>query len=168
MMDYAICPMRYLLGSVLEQYPSYQTVFLQNYAINGLVSAIYYLMKDQGCTPESVYQEVIALFPHLRYAEKRQILDYLAIGKDKKNPDYNQRSEMNDVYYTDERLKVKYPNKDFRKFADELYAMLLSPDGTTGMNVHKPALVKHACVFCQHEEYCRNAVHALDQEAYYD
>lgn len=168
MMDYALCPMRYLLGYVLEQYPTYQTTFLQNYSINGLVAAVYFLMRDQGCSPEDVYNEVIKLFPHLRRVEKRQILDYLSIGKDRDNPDYNERSEMNDMYYTDERLKIKYPNKELRKVVDELYGMLLSPDGTTGMNVHKPARYMNACVFCQHEEYCKNAVHALDQEAYYD
>lgn len=39
-MDYALCPMRYVLGYVMERHPVYETEFQQTYAINALIASI--------------------------------------------------------------------------------------------------------------------------------
>ena len=168
MMDYALCPMRYVFGYVLDEYPTYQGIFLHNYAINGLVTAVYYLMKNMGISQSEIEEEVLELFPNLRAVEKRQIKDYLSIEAAEKNTDLGMRTEYADVSYTDERLKVKFPYKKVREEAKKKYGELMTPAGRNGINLYEPTDVKAACVFCQHADYCRNAIFALDQEDYYD
>lgn len=167
-MDYAVCPMRYVYGYVLEQYPSYQTTFLHNYAANGLITAVYFLMKDTGISIKEIQDQVLSLFPNLRTIEKRQIVDYLMIEAEDKNTDLGMTSEYADVSYTDERLKVKFPYKEIREAAKEKYGELLTPAGRKDINLNEPTDVAEACVFCQHADYCKNAVFRLDQEDVYD
>lgn len=167
-MDYAVCPMRYVYGYVLEQYPSYQTTFLHNYAANGLIAAVYFLMKDTGISIKEIQSQVLSLFPNLRKIEKRQIVDYLMIEAEDKNTDLGMTSEYADVAYTDERLKIKFPYKEIREAAKEKYGELLTPTGRKDINLHEPTDVGMACVFCQHSDYCKNAVFRQDQEDVYD
>ena len=167
-MDYAVCPMRYVYGYVLEQYPSYQTTFLHNYAANGLITAVYFLIKDTGVSRKEIQSQVLSLFPNLRKIEKRQIIDYLMIEAEDKNTDLGMTSEYADVAYTDERLKIKFPYKEIREVAKEKYGELLTPSGRKNINLHEPTDVAKACVFCQHADYCKNAVFMLDQEDVYD
>ena len=77
-------------------------------------------------------------------------------------------TEYAGVAYTDERLKVKFPYWKVREEAKKMYGELMTPGGRNGINLYEPTDVKSACVFCQHADYCRNAIFALDQEAYYD
>ncbi|MBQ5850653.1 MAG: hypothetical protein IIW54_07560 [Lachnospiraceae bacterium] len=167
-MDYAVCPMRYVYGYVLEQYPSYQTTFLHNYAANGLIAAIYFLLKDSGVSVKEIQSQVLSLFPNLRKIEKCQIVDYLKIEAEDKNTDLGMTSEYADVAYTDERLKIKFPYKEIREAAKEKYGELVTPSGRKDINLHESTDVARACVFCQHADYCKNAVFMLDQEAAYD
>lgn len=167
-MDYAVCPMRYVYGYVLEQYPSYQTTFLHNYAANGLITVVYFLIKDTGVSRKEIQSQVLSLFPNLRKIEKRQIIDYLMIEAEDKNTDLGMTSEYADVAYTDERLKIKFPYKEIREVAKEKYGELLTPSGRKNINLHEPTDVAKACVFCQHADYCKNAVFMLDQEDVYD
>ena len=167
-MDYAICPVRYVYGYVLDRYPSYQTTFLHNYAVNGLITAVYYLMRDMGVSVKDIAEQVLGLFPNLRKIEKRQIADYLVIEAEDKNTDLGMTSEYCDAAYTDERLKVKFPYKEIREIAKEKYGELLTPAGRKGLNLHERTDVRRACVFCPHAEYCNNAIFVLDQEDVYD
>jgi len=177
-MDYAICPMKYALGYVVEKFPTFQNEFHQNYAINGLISAIYSLMKTRGMTVHEIYRNVIALFPALRNVEKRQVYDYLQYQNSFTDADYAGESDLGELHFTDERLKVYFPNKDVREQALEKYSRLLTPDGRTGMDLYatttdaeaNPYKKKKvdACQFCQHQDYCRNATFAVDQEDLYD
>lgn len=177
-MDYAICPMKYALGYVVEKFPTFQNEFHQNYVINGLISSIYSLMKTRGMTVHEIYRNVIMLFPALRNVEKRQVYDYLHYQNSFTDVDYAGESDLGELHFTDERLKVHFPNKDVRDQAMERYSRLLTPDGRTGMdlyltttdaetNPYKKKKVE-ACLFCQHQDYCRNATFAVDQEELYD
>lgn len=167
-MDYALCPMKYVLGYVVEKYPTYQSDFQMNYAINAFISAIYNLMKDSGMKVEQVYEAVIALFPNLRKVEKRQVYDYISYDRRENDMDYGNRTECGGRFYTDERLKIHYPNQDVREKTLVKYGKLSTPDGRKGMNLYEPMDVPDACIFCQHVSYCRNAIYAGDQENYYD
>ena len=100
--------------------------------------------------------------------------DYIDI----KDVDFEGRTELADVFYSDERLKVRFPNKNVRSQALGEYGKLLTPDGKTGMDFYKTAadmdtdpykkVDTDVCLFCQHQSYCRYAVFAVDAEALYD
>lgn len=177
-MDYALCPMKYALGYVVDRFPTFQSEFHQNYAINGLIAAIHSLMRTKGLSLDEIYKNVITLFPAMRRVEKRQIYDYLQYESSFQDEDYEGRSELAEVAYTDERLKARFPNKNVRAQALHLYGKLGSPDGRLGMDLYKTAADLDTdpqkktnidvCLFCQHQNYCRNAVFAVDAEALYD
>lgn len=180
-MAYALCPMRYVLGYVVDKFPTYQSEFQQNYALNALISAVYNLMKDKGMTLDDVYDNVIGLFPELRKVEKRQVKDYMSYDRGENDFDYGNRSECGGLFYTDERLKLHYPNPLVREAVLGRYGKLMTPDGRKGMNLYEVMeatndeeiqkrrdIIKSACMFCPHIDYCRNAIYAGDQENYYD
>ena len=177
-MDYAICPMKYAMGYVVERHPTFQSEFHQNYAINGLIAAIYSLMKGKGMSIDEIYKNVMELFPSMRKVEKRQVYDYLQYETSFTDVDFQGRSDLGDISFTDERLKVRFPNKSVRDQALLKYGKLLTPDGETGMDFYRTAADKEAnprkkttvdaCLFCQHQNYCRYAVYAVDMEAFYD
>lgn len=180
-MAYALCPMKYTLGYILEKFPTYQSEFQQNYALNAFISAMYSLMKDKGMTVEQVYKNVITLFPGLRNVEKRQVYDYISYDRRENDMDYTHRTECGGYFYTDERLKIHYPNQQVREVAIDRYGKLMTPDRRKGMNLYevmeatndeemygKKDVVKMACMFCPHIDYCRNAVYFGDQENLYD
>lgn len=177
-MDYALCPMKYALGYIVEAHPTFQSEFHQNYAINGLIAAIYSLMKGKGMSIDEIYKNVMELFPSMRKVEKRQVYDYLQYETSFTDVDFQGRSDLGDISFTDERLKVCFPNKSVRDQALLKYGKLLTPDGETGMDFYRTAADKEtnprkktaidACLFCQHQNYCRYAVFAVDMEALYD
>jgi hypothetical protein len=167
-MDYALCPMKYVLGYVVEKYPTYQSDFQMNYALNAFISAIFNLMKEQGMKVDEAYEAVVALFPNMRKVEKRQVYDYISYDRRENDMDYGNRTECGEKYYTDERLKIHYPNQDVRSETLARYGKLNTPDGRRGMDLNEVMEVPDACIFCQHVSYCRNALYAGDQENYYD
>ncbi|MGO5167875.1 hypothetical protein ACTQ4Q_07460 [Bacillota bacterium LCP21S3_D9] len=180
-MDYAVCPMKYVLGYVVEKYPTYSSDFQQNYALNAFISAIYNLMKDKGMTVDQVYRNVMELFPGLRKVEKRQVYDYMSYDRRENDMDYGNRTECGGFFYTDERIKLHYPNPQVREMAIGRYGKLLTPDGRKGMNLYevmeatneeeivgRKDVVKTTCMFCPHIDYCRNAIYYGDQENFYD
>ena len=167
-MDYALCPMKYVLGYIVEKYPTYQSDFQMNYALNAFISAIYNLMKDNGMKVDQVYEAVITLFPNMRKVEKRQVYDYISYDRKENDMDYGNRTECGGRFYTDERLKIHYPNQDVREKTIVKYGKLGTPDARKGMDLYETVEVPDACIFCQHVSYCRNALYAGDQENYYD
>lgn len=174
-MDYAICPMKYVLSYVVEKHPTYSATFHQNYAVNGLIAAIYALTLEEGVSQDEIYDNIIDLFPNMRSVEKRQIKDYIRYEGRYEDMDFGNLTKKGDKYYTDERLKVFYPNREVREAAVKQFGLLSTPDGRNGLNLYETSDIKDACIYCPHEEYCRNARFAVDggfnckeQEAYYD
>lgn len=167
-MDYALCPMKYVLGYVVDKYPTFQSEFQTTYALNAFISAIYNLMKDKGMKVDEAYKAVVVLFPNMRKVEKRQVYDYIEYDRKENDMDYGNRTECGGKYYTDERLKIHYPNQDVREEAIIKFAKLNTPDRRRGLDLYEELEVREACTFCQHVSYCRNAIYAGDQENYYD
>lgn len=180
-MDYAVCPMKYVLGYVVEKYPTYSSDFQQNYVLNAFISAIYNLLKDEGMTVDQVYRNVMSLFPGLRKVEKRQVYDYISYDRRENDMDYGNRTECGGFFYTDERIKLHYPNPQVREMAIGRFGKLMTPDGRKGMNLYevmeatsdeemigRKDVVKTTCMFCPHIDYCRNAIYYGDQENFYD
>lgn len=167
-MDYALCPMKYVLGYVVDKFPVFQSEFQTTYALNAFISAIYNLMKDKGMKVEEAYKAVIELFPNMRKVEKRQVYDYIEYDRRENDFDYSLRTKCGDKVYTDERLKIHYPNQDVREEAIIRYGKQNTPDKRRGLDLYEEIQVAEACTFCQHVSYCRNAKYAGDQENYYD
>lgn len=177
-MTYALCPMRYTLSYILEKYPSYHSEFQENYAVNPLIQSLLSLLKTDGVTKEEVYQNVIELFPQLCGAEKRQIYDYLQSNGQETEAGH---SDCGSFSYTDERLKLEFPNPQVWEVVLARFAGLSTPDGRTGMDLKEKMVptqeemkcgrgdaVRAVCSFCPQIDLCRNAVFAADQEEYYD
>lgn len=180
-MDYAVCPMKYVLGYVVEKHPTYSSDFQQNYALNAFISAIYNLMKDKGMTVDLVYRNVMSLFPGLRKVEKRQVYDYISYNHGENDLDYGNRTECGGFHFTDERIKLHYPNPQVREMAIGRFGKLMTPDGRKGADLYevpeatneeeivgRKDIVKMECMFCPHIDYCRNAIYFGDQENLYD
>lgn len=161
--DYAVCPVRYLYSYVLEARPKFFSSFQQGHALGGLIQAIMTVMKEQRISKGEVAKQVFALFPHMHQVEKQQILDYInSLPFDKSLWD-----EYGEYMYPPARMEISYPESALREHANKKYSELSSQIGRSGMDLFAPTDVKGACVYCPHAEYCRNAVHALDQEDYY-
>lgn len=175
-MDYAMCPMRYILSYVVEKYPTYQSEFQQTYALNAVISSIYYLMSGEGMTLDEVYQNLISLFPNMRRIEKRQVYDYIDNDHGEHDMDYRSRSKVGSWYMTDERLKIHYPGQYVRRRSYELYGKQSTPDRRDGINLFehpgtsddKKGSLQEVCAFCPHINNCRNALFYGDQERLYD
>lgn len=167
-MDYAVCPMRYLLGYVLDEHPKYRSRFQQTYTVGALIATLGDVAELDGQTEDEVYQRVITLFPNLRRVEKRQIYDWLRynkFGEDDQalKEDVTTRGEYD---YTDRRILVHYPDESERSAAMALFSKLYTPDGRTGMDIdHTPTM---KCNLCPHIDECKNAVYPVDQESAYE
>lgn len=175
-MDYAVCPMKYVLSYILERYPTYESTFQQTYSIPSIIAAIYRLMAEDGMSLEEVYRNVIALFPHVRKVEKRQVYDYTGKGRSKQDTDTSGRTQNGNWYTTEERLNIHFPEPTLLQRAMEAYGILYTPDGRDGLNFFgdvvlpkkKQITVQQFCAFCPQTYNCRNALFALDQERLYD
>lgn len=175
-MDYALCPMRYVLGYVLEKHPSYQSEFQQNYAINAIISAIHGLMKDEGMTVDEIYHNMIMLFPNLRRIEKQQLYDYIANDHGETAMNYSGRTQCGEWFITDERLKIHFPARYARERSLELYGKQSTPDRRDGMNLfEEPKTEKdrvyrnqEICAFCPQVSSCRRALFYGNEDWLYD
>ncbi len=180
-MAYALCPTKYAMGYVVEKYPTYQSEFQQSYALKSFISAIYDLMMDQGdkqAKEDQVYKNVMELFPGLHKIEKREVYDHISSDHRENledDMDYGCRTKCGDYYYTDERLRIHYPNRQVREVAKGRFAKLMTPDGRNGMDLYaamepteeekvKKLDVSAVCMYCPHADYCRNAIYYVDRE----
>lgn len=156
-MDYSLCPMRYVLGYVADEFPWYQTEFQQTYAVNGLVWAVEGLWKKQGQKvsgeTEEICRQVLKLFPGMRKMEKRQISDFGSYEK-KEDLDYSGKTRCGERYYTDERLKVYFPEPKSRKAAEDAFLKLCTPDGRQGMDLSRGPKKAEICRYCPQAESC--------------
>ena len=162
-MEYALCPLRYLYGYILDSYPKFANSFQIGRAVGGLITALSNIMKENGYDKKTVAKQVFALFPQLRKIEKKQIYDYLGlVSACDSLPD-----EYEGYEFTAERFNISYPDDELLEAARRKYSELGSQLARNGMNMHEPTDVKKACMFCPHETYCKNCIHAVDQEDYY-
>lgn len=158
-MDYALCSLRYLYGYVLQELPSYSSEFQQGYVITGLLKALTNL---SFLSTEEVVKQILSLFPNQRRIELKQYIDYAYSDKD------DGSTEFDDTAYTDERYKVHFPNEDILKIAKEAFARMYTSCKELEIDLYKATEVKNACIFCPNIDYCRVAIHSLDQEDYYE
>ena len=162
-MEYALCPLRHLYSFILDSSPHFTNEFQNVRAMGNLIVVFQKLLKDLY-DKETVCNMILDLFPQVREVEKQQVLDYLSVIKT-----HNHLADEYEGYeFTPYRFMISYPDNELLESTIEKYSELGSQLARTGINLFKPTDVKKACMYCPHEAYCRNCVHGIDQEDYYD
>lgn len=159
-MDYALCPLRFLYGYVLNDHPSYSSDFHLQFVISNMISAFRRLCPEYDA--DHVTNNVLDLFPYLNGSERRQIMDYSRIAAPLGMTEFADRN------YTDLRLKVLFPTQRMLELAQAEFGKLYTPDGRRGLEITDHTEFKDVCKYCQHSEYCRRVVFSIDQEDVYD
>ena len=151
--DYALCPLKYIYGHVLNEHPYFKTQFTINLAIGGLISSLK--GSKLNITTDEIIDAVYDLFPFIRNSEKRQTLECLSNEK-------FSYSEYKNYKYYEGRFLIEYPTKEYRKKAFFHYGLLASPNGRSGFDILNIPDIENICVFCQFSNDCRRAIHFDD------
>lgn len=154
-MEYALCPMRYVYSYVLGDNPSYRSDYQQNRALMRFIQVLAKLMKPKYSI-EEVAEQVFELFPSIRKAEKRQILDdAMHYHLPHQDTEY---TKFEDKEYTDLRLMLTFPDPDVFGAAGKKFSMLRSQNGRTGVYFDKKGEEREKnCELCPHSGYCRGS-----------
>lgn len=162
-MEYALCPMRYVYGYVLGDNPTYRNDFQQNRALIRFIQILTKLLKGKYSI-EEVAEQVFELFPGIRSAEKRQILDdAIQFPLPSQDTEYTKFEEKE---YTDMRLMLTFPDKDVFKAAEKQFSMLMSQEGRRGISFNRIDKERtRNCLLCPHSEYCRESWFGQDYKA---
>lgn len=159
-LEYAYCPMRYVYSYVLGGNPAYKNIYQQNRAIVRFVQSLNKLLGKKYSL-EQIAEQVFALFPNIRKAEKRQMIDdasHLAL------PDndslYTTYGELN---YTDRRFNLMFPDELSYKSAMKQAAMLMSQNGRRGIYHERKGMEgARNCEFCPHAGHCIKSLFGVD------
>lgn len=178
-MDYAVCPLRYLYGYLVDDAPRFRDEFMQRYSISSLIVAISNVLKDKGIPVKEVYKNVMELFPSVKGSSKREIYDYIMGGRD----DYNDNNEgivgkykFGNVKYSEQRLRVHFPDYKGRQEAIKSYGELDTEKGKKSIKLTKPGFSytpegmvskTHPCAFCPQVDICKYSVFPKDREKVY-
>jgi hypothetical protein len=159
-LEYSSCPMRYVYSYVLGDNTTYRNEYQQNRAI---VRFIQSLNKLLGCkySLEHIAKQVFELFPNIRKAEKRQMLDDAARWNlpDNEFP----YTTYGDANYTNRRLNMIFLDEKCYKSAQKHASMLMSQDGRKGIFYDRYGLEgARNCEFCPHASYCMKSLFGVD------
>lgn len=162
-MEYALCPMRYVYSYVLGDNPTYRGDYQQNRAMMRFIQALAKQLKPKYSI-EQVAEQVFELFPNVRKAEKRQILDDAM-----KYPlpvQENEYTKFEDKEYTNLRLMLTFPDKAVYQSAERKFSMLMSQNGRKGISFEKKGEEgEKNCELCPHSGYCRGSRFGADYQA---
>ena len=112
-------------------------------------------------TIEVIAAQVFALFPSVRKAEKRQILDDAMRSRLPENDDG--ATNYGDYNYTSERLRLTFPDATVYEDAKRQAAKLMSPDGRKGIGYEqRGGNDAKNCMFCPHAGYCMKSWFGVD------
>ena len=99
--------MRFVYSYVLGDDPAYRTEFQQHVAMVRLIQILKKLLGKKY-TIEAIAAQVFALFPSVRKAEKRQMLDDAMRNPLPENDDG--ATNYGDYNYSSERLHLTFPD----------------------------------------------------------
>lgn len=159
-LEYASCPMRFVYSQVLSAGNAYRSEYQQNMAIIRLIQAIKQLMGDKYSV-EKIAQQVFELFPNIRKAEKRQMIDdALRYRLPEVEGDY---TTVGELQYTNYRINLSFLDEGAYKSAQKYASMLMSQEGRKGIFFdrmgHEDA---RNCEFCPHGNYCLESLFGVD------
>ncbi len=158
-MDYALCPLRYLYGYVLQDHPMYDSSFHIQFVASNAIGAFRSLCPDME--PQEIEQAVLSLFPNMTDIEKKQARDYVY------SEDLGRFTAYMGHEYTVERYRMDFPNYGLLEAARHAFGVLYTRNGRRGLKLDRPTEVKGACMYCAHSVYCRRVVHSIDQDDHY-
>ncbi|MBQ7864186.1 MAG: hypothetical protein IJ353_06965 [Lachnospiraceae bacterium] len=162
-MEYALCPMRYVYSYVLGDNPTYRGDYQQNRAMMRFIQVLAKRLKPKYSI-DQVAEQVFELFPGVRKAEKRQILDdAIQYPLPTQETEY---TKFEDKEYTDLRLLLTFPDRDVYKSAEREFSMLMSQNGRKGVFFAKTGEERERnCELCPHSGYCRESWFGQDYQA---
>lgn len=159
-LEYCSCPMRYVYSHVLGNFSTYRNEYQQNRAIVRFIQSLNELLKDKY-TVEQIAEQVFELFPYIRKAEKRQMIDD-AIRHSLPDTDLPYTTEGN-FNYTNRRLNMIFLDNSCYESAKKYASMLMSQDGRKGIFYDKIGLENaRNCEFCPHSGYCMKSLFGVD------
>ena len=159
-LEYSLCPMRFIYGYVLGSTPAYMNEYQQSRAIVRLIQSIKELMGSKY-TVERIAEQVFEIFPFIRKAEKRQIIDDATRWQAPESGG-GYTAYMDDSY-TMERMNLTFLNKDVYESAKKYAALLMSRDGRKGIYFEQLGKDNaRNCEVCPHEHYCRDSWFGVD------
>ena len=153
-LDYSLCPMRYVYSFVLDTNSSFRSEYQINRAIIRLIQILHELFGNMYSL-EEISKQVFELFPGIRKAEKRQILDDAANYRlSDVDTGY---TELDKVKYSNLRLALTYPDSKVYSSAKNS-----RNTNTTGIFTNRGSGDVHLCESCPHSEYCTNSLFGID------
>lgn len=159
-LEYSVCPMRYVYSSVLGDSPAYVNEYQQNRAIVRLIQILKKLLKDRYSV-EEIAEQVFELFPYIRKAEKRQMLDdALRWELPRSEESYTVDGEYK---YTNERWNLTFLDYETYAYAEKMASMLMNQNGRRDIYPERVgAGGSRNCEFCPHARYCPHALFGID------
>ena len=159
-LEYALCPMRYVYSCVLGENPAYVNEYQQNRAVVRLIQVLNRLLGGRY-SMEQIADQVFELFPYIRKAEKRQMLDdAVRWNLSEKEENFTAAGRYQ---YTDERLKLAFLDNESYTYAEKMASMLMSQSGRTGIYPEQTGEGgSKNCEFCPHMRYCPDAMFGID------
>lgn len=159
-MEYALCPMRFVYSHVLGDRSAYQNEYQQNRAIVKFIQVLHKLLGEKYSF-EQIAAQVFELFPGIRKAEKRQLLDY-AMQWNLQKPDM-EYTTFDGINYTNYRLELLFTDRAVYESAKKHFSALMSQEGRRGI-FHNRSGEEHShnCEFCPHEAYCGKSLFGVD------
>ena len=157
---YALCPMRFVYEYVLGNGPTYRSEYQQNRAVVRFIQVLSKLLKGTYTT-EQIAEQVFELFPNIRKAEKRQMIDDATKWSLPENED--DYTAYGNKDYTNYRWNLTFLDVDSYEQARKNALLLMHPDGRKGI-FHDRGLLTGTrnCEFCPHSAYCMNALYGID------
>lgn len=140
-MEYALCPIRFIYSYVLGRQVSYRNEYQQNRAIVRLIQVLKRLLGDHYDMGQ-IADQVFTLFPYLRKAERRQMLD-------------------DALKWKLPEIEEKYTDDKEQKCTTERYNLMFL-DHETYAAARKGVQGTRNCEFCPHSGYCPKSLFGVD------
>ncbi|WP_026508369.1 hypothetical protein [Butyrivibrio sp. MC2013] len=159
-LEYSICPMRFIYSNVLSDGFSYKSEYQQNRAVVRLIQILKKILGNKY-TIEQVSEQVFELFPSIRKAERRQMIDDAIRWR---LPEHEEQYTTYDDYdYTNERLNLEFLDEGIYAEGKKNASMLMSQEGRKGIFYKRHGDTgSHNCEFCPHTSYCMESLFGLD------
>lgn len=159
-LEYSFCPMRFVYSYVLGDTAAYRNEFQQNRAIVRFIQSLKALLGEEY-TLEQIAERVFELFPGIRKAEKRQMIDDASRWS---LPDHDQPyTTYGEFSYTNHRRDLMFLDTRCYESAKRQAAMLGSPKGRRGIFHDRNGMEgARNCQFCPHSGYCMKSLFGVD------
>ncbi|SDB54021.1 hypothetical protein [Butyrivibrio sp. INlla16] len=175
-MDFMVCPLRYLYGYLLDERPKFQSEFIQSRSIYSLVVAISNLLDSKESGLDEIFDNVTELFPGLQSSDKKAIYKSLTDRTVSDDDGLTGMDEEGGMYFSEERLRVHFPDWKSLKSAIREYGKIGTNEGEKEITFKKPSASyiseghmskSHPCSYCPNVEWCKYALFPRDKEKIY-